>query len=482
VPSADPNPGPRSGPLAAAASGAELSGRRVVLLGLGRFGGGLGAARWLLRQGAKLTVTDRAAPETLAEPAAQLAAAGARLVLGGHDDVNFAAADLLVVNPAVPLDAPPVRAALDAGVPVTSEICLLLSRWPGPVLGVTGSNGKSTVTGLCHALLTTAGRTASLGGNIGGSLLDRIEYAEPDEVAVLELSSFMLELLAREGLGPDVAVITNITPNHLDRHGTMQAYVAAKRSILARARTAVLFAEDERVREAADGFAGRTLWFGGEGDVRIDADGGLLDRDGKALLPNAEIPLPGRANRCNLAAALLAAAAVLGDEVAATRALRGALAAYELPPHRCQPVGTWNGVQWIDDSASTTPESTRASLAAVGAPAILIVGGRDKGLDPAPLLSEAQRVTHAVVALGEQGPALARALTSRGVVAEVVPDVETAVARAAALSRPGDTVLFSPGYSSHDSYANFVERSEAYVRAVLALAARLPLSRNSEEC
>jgi UDP-N-acetylmuramoylalanine--D-glutamate ligase len=460
----------------------DLAGRRVVLLGLGRFGGGLGAARWLLGQGAELTVTDKAAPETLAGPAAELAAAGARLVLGGHDDVDFAAADLLVVNPAVPLDAPPVRAALDAGVPVTSEICLLVSRWPGPVLGVTGSNGKSTVTGLCHALLATAGRAASLGGNIGGSLLDRVERAEPGEVAVLELSSFMLDLLAREGLGPEVAVITNITPNHLDRHGSMEAYAAAKRSILQRARTAVLFAEDELVREAADAFSGRALWFGGEGDVRIGEDGGLLDRRGEALLASAAIPLPGRANRLNLAAALLAVSAVLGDEVAATRALPGALASYELPPHRCQPVGTWGGVEWIDDSASTTPESTRASLAAVGAPAILIAGGRDKGLDAAPLLDEAQRVARAVVALGEQGPALARELSSRGVVTEVVPDVETAVARAAALSRPGDTVLLSPGYSSHDSHANFVERSEAYVRAVLAHAARLPLSRQREEC
>lgn len=461
---------------------ADLAGRRVVLLGLGRFGGGLGAARWLLGEGAQLIVTDRASPDSLTEVAAELAAGGAELVLGGHDGVDFTAADLLVVNPAVPLDAPPVLAALQAGVPVTSEICLLLARWQGPVVGVTGSNGKSTVTGLCHALLATAGRPASLGGNLGGSLLSRLDHAEPDEIAVLELSSFMLELLARERLGPDVAVITNITPNHLDRHGSMAAYVAAKRSILQRARTAVLYAEDEIVREATRDWAGETLWFGTMGDVRLDAEGGLLDRRGETLIENSAIPLPGRANRLNLAAALLACSAVLGDEVAAARALPGALAAYELPPHRCQPVGTWNEVHWIDDSASTTPESTRASLAAVGAPAILIAGGRDKGLDAAPLVSEALRVARAVITLGEQGPTLARALSAQGVVAEVVPDVAAAVGRAEALSRPGDTVLFSPGYSSHDLHANFVERSEAFVRAVLELASRLPLSRQREEC
>lgn len=475
-------PGPASGAARGGFPKRDLAGRRVVLLGLGRFGGGLGAARWLLSQGARLTVTDRARPETLAEPAAELAAAGARLVLGNHDGVDFGAADLLVVNPAVPLDAPPVRAALDAGVPITSEVCLLMARWPGPLLGITGSNGKSTVAGLCHALLLTAGQPASLGGNIGGSLLARLDQAQPDEVAVLELSSFMLDLLAREGLGPELAVITNITPNHLDRHGSMAAYVAAKRAILKRAHTAVLFAEDDVVREVARDFTGKTLWFGGEGDVRLDEEGGLLDRRGNTLIGNGAIPLPGRANRLNLAAALLAVSAVLRDEVAASRALPGALAAYELPPHRCQPVGSWNEVHWIDDSASTTPESTRASLAAVGAPAILIAGGRDKGLDAAPLLSEARRVARAVITLGEQGPALAQQLTALGVVAEVVPDVATAVVRAAALSRPGDTVLFSPGYSSHDSHANFVERSEAFVRAVLSLASRLPLSRRSEEC
>jgi UDP-N-acetylmuramoylalanine--D-glutamate ligase len=443
----------------------------VIVLGLGHFGGGLGAARWLLRQGAHVTVTDRATPDLLAAPAAELAAGGARLVLGGHAGVDFTAADLLVLNPAVPLDAPPVVAARGAGVRISSEICLLHERWPGPVLGVTGSNGKSTTTSLAHAILTAAGVSASLGGNIGGSLLDRLDEAGPDEIAVIELSSFMLDLLAPLGLGPDVAIVTNITPNHLDRHGSFEAYRQAKRAILQRARHAVLNADDEHVRGFADGYAGRVLWFGSHGDLRVDEDGSLVDRRGWPAIHSAHVPLPGRMNRINLAAATLAAAAVLGDEVRAVRALPAALEGFRLPPHRLAPVGTWDGVSWVDDSVSTTPESTAASLAAVGGGCVLVVGGHDKGLDPAPLVQAARRHARVVLTLGEQGERLLRELTLAGVNAELLGTVEACVARAAQLARPGETVLLSPGYSSHDQFTNYEQRAAAFVRAVLAHAA-----------
>jgi UDP-N-acetylmuramoylalanine--D-glutamate ligase len=457
--------------LESAGAPRDLTGRHVIVLGLGHFGGGLGAARWLLRQGARVTVTDRAPAEALARPAAELAAAGARLVLGGHVGVDFGSADLLVVNPAVPLTAPPVERARAAGVPLTSEIGLVVERWPGPVLGVTGSNGKSTTTSLAHAILGAAGVDASLGGNLGGSLLDHVDEAPAGAVAVLELSSFMLELLDLAGLGPQVAVITNITPNHLDRHGSFAAYKAAKRSILARARRAVLNADDEHVRDCAREYGGQALWFGGQGDLCVTADGDLVDRRGWIVIGSAHVPLPGLMNRVNLAAATLAAAAVMGDEVRAARALPAALAGYELPPHRLAGVGIWSGVSWVDDSVSTTPESTRASLEAIGGGCLLIAGGHDKGLDPEPLLEAARRHARVVLTIGEEGPGLLRELARRGVNAEMVGDVATAVERAGALARPGDIVLLSPGYSSHDQFTNYEHRAEAFRRAVLARAA-----------
>jgi UDP-N-acetylmuramoylalanine--D-glutamate ligase len=448
----------------------DVAGRRAIVLGLGHFGGGLGAARWLLRHGAELTVTDRAPAHTLEQPAAELAAAGARVVLGGHEGVDFGRAELLVVNPAVPLNAPPLVAARAGGALVTSEIGLLIERWPGPVLGITGSNGKSTTTSLAHAVLTAAGARAALGGNIGGSLLDHLDEARAGEIAVLEISSFMLDLLAPLGLGPDVALITNITPNHLDRHGSFEAYKEAKRQILRRARRAVLNGDDANVRDVARGFAGEALWFGRHGEAMVGEDGELLDRRGWRLLGANEIPLPGRMNRMNLAAAFLAAAAVLGDEVRAARALPTALARYERPAHRLDVVGAWRGITWVDDSSSTTPESTRGSLEAVGNGCVLIAGGHDKGLDAEPLLDGARRWARVVLTIGEEAPRLLRALALRGVSAEAVSTVEAAVARAAQLARPGDTVLLSPGYSSHDQFTNYEHRAARFRQEVLRRA------------
>ncbi len=472
-------------------AGTPLAGRRAIVLGLGRFGGGFGAARFLLEQGADVLVTDRA--RDLGAAAAPLAALGAKLVLGSHEGVDFTDADLLVVNPAVPLDAPPVAAARAAGVALRSEIGLLIEHWPGPVVGITGSNGKSTTTSLVHAILSAAGRRARLGGNIGGSLLDDLHLARTGDVAVLEISSFMLDLLEFERLGPGVAAIINITPNHLDRHGSMQAYVQSKGKILAHARRAVFNADDEHVLSLAGGYRGTSLWFGGgllpgarrrvpgapRPDLHVGPEGDLIDRRDERVLADADIPLPGRANRLDLACATLVAAAVLSDEVRAVRALPTALQHYERPPHRMQTVGTWGGVSWIDDSVSTTPESTRASLQALGLPCLLIVGGHDKGLDPEPLLDGARRWARHVFTIGEQGPALLAALARRGVTAEMVGTVPAAVARAARLARPGEAVLLSPGYSSHDQFTNYEERAAVFAREALAQGAAGRLSQSA---
>jgi len=460
-------------------------GVRAVVLGLGRFGGGLGVARWLLAQGALVTVTDRLEGAELGPTVAELAAAGATLALGGHDGVDVRAGDVLVVNPAVPLDAPLVVRARAAGADVTSEIALLVERWPGPIVGVTGSNGKSTTVSLCHALLEAAGAPVVLGGNLGGSLLPRLATATAEQVAVLELSSFMLELLGELDLGPRVAVVTNLSPNHLDRHGTMEAYREAKAAIVRRSHLAVLNADDAEVAAFAARAPGEVRWFGGwpgaGADLGVDADGHLRDRDGRRLLSSSAVPLAGRMNRLDLAAAALAAAAVTGRDSPADLLHEAALARFRAPPHRLQEVPSGDALRWLDDSVSTTPESTAASLEAVGEPCILIVGGRDKGLDPSPLLVAAERARR-VLTIGERGADLARALNRRGIPAEGVNTVEAAVERAARVARPGETILFSPGYSSHDQFANFEQRAAAFAAAVGGRADPERLSRQPGEC
>ncbi len=466
---------------------ADMAGCRAVVLGLGRFGGGLGVARWLLDQGARVTVTDLLDAEQLAEPAAELTKRGARLVLGGHEGLDLGDADLLVVNPAVPLSAPLVREARERDIPLTSEIALLMERWPGPLVGVSGSNGKSTTVGLIACLLEAAGQPAVAGGNLGGSLLETLASGsgpEPGTVAVLELSSFMLELLGERRLGPEVAVLTNLTPNHLDRHGSMEAYRDAKAAILSCARVAVLPRGDTWLEPLGESVSHETRWFGdcgsgaaepGQGavpgtspaiDLGVDQAGDLRDGQGRCVLEAAQNPLAGRMNRIDLAAAILAAQAVLGDKERLFRALPAALDRYQAPPHRLQEVACLAGVRWVDDSVSTTPESTAASLEAVEGSCILIAGGHDKGLDPEPLLVAAQQGCRMVLTVGEEGPLLAETLNRRGVPAELVDTVEAAVARAAGLAQLGETVLLSPGYSSHDQFAHFEERAAVFARAV----------------
>jgi UDP-N-acetylmuramoylalanine--D-glutamate ligase len=454
-----------------AAEPAPPAGARALVLGLGRFGGGLGVSRWLLDQGAELTVTDRLPRDALAASAGELEDSGATLRLEGHDGVDLAQFDLLVVNPAVPQSAPLVVAARERGLTVTSEMALLLERWPGPVLGVTGSNGKSTTVSQAQALLVAAGRDALAGGNLGGSLLPRLGEVDAQTVAVLELSSFMLEVTGPLGLGPDVAVVTNITPNHLDRHGTLEAYRDAKAAILARAHTAVLPSGDPLASNLPLPAGCRRLVFGSAGagvDLGVGPSGALVPGDGGPNLPLTGLAAPGHAVRLDLAAAVLAVGALLDDHPGARAAVPGALRRWSPPRHRLEPVATRGDVTWMDDSASTTPESTAASVAAVDGPCLLIVGGRDKGLSPAALLDAAERC-RLVFTVGEESAALARALLARGVDVQEAITLDAAVASAAGRARAGDTVLLSPGYSSHDQYAHFEARASAFAALVRAL-------------
>ncbi|GJM21946.1 MAG: UDP-N-acetylmuramoylalanine--D-glutamate ligase [Planctomycetota bacterium] len=454
-------------------AGTEVSPRslaeaRVVVLGIGRFGGGLGVARWLASQGASVLASDRLPRAELGASPELLEADGVELLLGGHAGIDWKGVDLLVVNPAIPPQAPIVCEAREAGVTLSSEIALLMERWPGPMIGVTGSNGKSTTVGLTAAMLRALGRPAMAGGNLGGSLLRALDEVDASTTAVLELSSFMLEALPG-GLPPvDVAVITNLTPNHLDRHGSMQSYAHAKAQVLRGARAAVLRADQSAVVDLAVDAPFDRRWFA-DGErppanpsLWVDAHGALRDGRPEPRLAAGSFALPGRMNLLNLAAAALATEALLGIECQLDALAPRVVADYLPPPHRLAQVAEVHGVRWLNDSVSTTPESTAASLEAVNARCVLIAGGRDKGLDAEPLIEAARRHALRVLTVGEQAESLAQALNRAGIPAEQVDTISAAVRRAAVVARPGEVVLLSPGYSSHDQFAHFEARAACF--------------------
>ncbi|MCK4601464.1 MAG: UDP-N-acetylmuramoyl-L-alanine--D-glutamate ligase, partial [Phycisphaerae bacterium] len=282
-----------------------LAGMKVTVVGLGRFGGGIGVTRWLAAHGAKVTVSDKAGPDALADSVKALNGYDVTLHLGSHDEGDFLGADLLVVSPAVPKDLPPLKAAEAAGIPRTSEINLFLQRCPAPVIGVTGTAGKSTTAAMVGAILRKC-RTTYVGGNIGRSLLESLPEIRPDHMVVLELSSFQLDDLPLISLSPHVAVMTNLMPNHLDRHGTMAAYADAKKNIFkfqSPADVLILNAACKATANWQEEAPGRVEFFDPQGEPFT-------------------LSVPGRHNQANAQAAWSAARACGVDRRSAAAALR----------------------------------------------------------------------------------------------------------------------------------------------------------------
>lgn len=482
-----------------------MQGKRVTVMGLGRFGGGVGVTRWLAAHGAEVLVTDLDPAEKLEASLAQvrgLVDAGAvTLRLGEHNVADFTGADLVVANPAVPRpwDNRFLRAATAAGVPITTEIRLLTERLPARecVIGVTGSAGKSTTTAMiAHALRiqtaahdetrpsgSVASHSVFLGGNLGGSMLADLGRITPRDWVVLELSSAMLHWLgpgegapgesrAAEfpGFSPGIAVVTNLSPNHIDWHGSLEHYRASKQRIV-------------RGQRAGDRYA----CFAGEpGAERVETWASLTpavidvvtQREADAL--PARLAIPGGHNRRNAALAIAAVRAAMGaefDEAAAMKALasftglphRLSLAAEV--PSRIDPRGA--PVRCFNDSKSTTPESALLAVRAfeedpeVGAARVhLIAGGYDKGSDLSPLGRLAGRLA-GLYTLGATGQTIAAAAPPEAVQAgrvHVCGTLERCVEAALARAKPGDVLLLSPGCASWDQFTNFEERGDEFVR------------------
>ncbi len=426
-------------------------------MGLGLFGGGVGVARYFAARGDEVTVTDLASAERLAPSLALLAdLPEIRYVLGRHDEQDVLGADLVVASPAVPPTAPLLARRRAAGLRITSEIELLLERIRGPVLAVTGSNGKTTTTTMLGRILKERGIEHRVGGNIGGSLLPEVESVATGTTFVLELSSFQLETIAITTRPVVGAILTNLAPNHLDRHGDMAGYRAAKLRLLD-----LMSAGAPLVLDAED--------LGSE-DLPAEARARGLEPLGLGAREIEATPMPrhmvGRFNRKNLAMASALAGRLYGaDEAALARCaadIRGL-------PHRLEVLGRVGRLTVVNDSKATTPFATITALEALDRPVRLIAGGHDKGLVMDPLL-EAFEGCERVLLCGATAAALERAHRARrgpnSPSVERVDDLAAALARATDDSDREAYVLFSPAHPSYDGWANYEERGAAFAAAL----------------
>ncbi len=421
-------------------------------MGLGCFGGGVAAARWLARQGAVVTVTDLADEHTLADSLAALAGEPiAAFHLGEHPENDFRRVDLVVVNPAVRPGSPLLEIARDSSAQLSSEIELFMEASPAPIIGVTGSNGKSTTAAMIAAILKADGRKTWLGGNLGGSLLDRLDRIGPDDWVVLELSSFQLWHLGCEAPLPQIAVVTSCSPNHLDWHPSYEHYVAAKQRILTGQTPdglAVLNTHDAQFGTWGRLVQGRQLPLAAKGDI-------------------PELAVPGEHNRLGAA---LAATAATGAGCGQEAIMRG-LASFRGLPQRLEQFAVVDGRRFYNDSAATTPESTVAALESLDEPVWLLAGGGDKGCDFEGLTGALAENARGAAFFGE----ICGVLQSWATVRIQAFDCTTTDTMTEALdwcwtrSRSGDAILLSPACPSTDQFRDFRQRGEKFVELVRAL-------------
>jgi UDP-N-acetylmuramoylalanine--D-glutamate ligase len=459
----------------------DYRGRRVTVMGLGSFGGGAGAVRFLAEQGADVTVTDVRHEDQFVEVIAELKSTpSVKWHLGRQEEADFARAELIVVNPAVRRDHPLLRLAVSHGIPLTSEMNLFWQHQCGRIVAVTGSNGKSTTTALIHSMLKQSGRRVWLGGNIGGSLLPLVDQIQSDDVVVLELSSFQLTDLDRLQVSPHVSVVTNFSPNHLDWHDTLDHYCWAKQTMLRWQSTsdvAVLNADDPDLRDWP--VKGQRLYFGlsdrGEEGVFLNGGVAVCRRNGNEQeFPLAEwVKLPGQHNLANALAAA-AAAMTIG---ATPEHVRYGLESYEPLPHRLQFIGEVAGRKFYNDSLATTPESAIVGVNAFTSPVILLAGGYDKHVDLSDMARHVARHAKGVALMGQTAKILFELMTqvpdASARISDPLSDFPKAFRWAWEQSTPGDVILLSPGCASYDWFRNFADRGIQFIREFETLAAAI---------
>jgi UDP-N-acetylmuramoylalanine--D-glutamate ligase len=452
---------------------ASLAGVRVTVVGLAR--SGIAAVRLLREAGAIVTGSDVRALEALGREVIALREAGVRMVTNGEAHRAFEGAALVVVSPGVPLDSPQLAPARAAGVPIIGELELGWRATEAETIAITGTNGKTTTTALTGALLAEQPRPVLVAGNIGTPLAAHALTFPRDGLVVAEVSSFQLESI--DGFQPRVAAILNITPDHLDRHGSFEAYVEAKARIFrnqAWTDCAVLNADDPAVSALAARTRGRVVWFSRrrplDHGVFVNEDGWVaakLNGHAEAICPLNEMRLRGQHNVENVLAATACALWLgLGAD-----AIRRGIGRFRAVEHRIEFVRDLRGVQFYNDSKGTNVASTIKALESFRERIVLIAGGKGKGQDFAPLAAAARgRVDHAVV-IGEDGPRVAAALTAVRIPVSTAATMQAAIDAARAQARPGDVVLLSPACASFDMFDNFEHRGDVFKRLVGALDA-----------
>jgi len=454
----------------------EFRGRRVTIIGLGKGRTTAGLARFLVGKGAEVTIADPKPREDLADGIARLGDIGAKvtLILGpSSDDSALADPDFVFVIPGIRPRSPTILRALNRGVPVLTEMALFFRLCRATIVGITGTKGKTTTTTLVERVLALGSRRVIVGGNIGTAVIQEVDSLRPEDLVVLELSSFQLETLAHS---PHVAVVTNVLEDHIDHHGTRDAYIAAKKNIVAwqgPRDIAVLNLDDPATVSLHTGAAsevrGFSLSLRPRRGAYLDQGGDLVlvSGDRRAVLCKAsDLRVPGRHNVANALAA-----AIVGDafDIAAD-AIGGALREFEGVPRRLETVGENDGVLWVNDSAATTPAATMSALAAYERPAVVILGGVSKGADFGELARVVARRARGAVLIGRAADEIASAIAAadpQGKLAvQRAATLDDAVARAREMAQAGDVVLLSPACASFDMFSSADERGERFAAIV----------------
>jgi len=452
----------------------ELNGKRVLVVGLGK--SGVASALFMKAQGAKVTVSDTKSGDELRNEIPLLLDHGITVETGGHGDRTFRGQDLIVVSPGVPVDAPPLMQARALGEAVIGEIELAAQFLPGPVVAITGSNGKTTTTTLVGEIMTAAGFPALVGGNIGTPAISLAERARPDTVIVLEISSFQLETI--QTFRPKVAVVLNVTPDHLDRHRTFEIYTEAKARVFENQQGsdfAVLNADDPTCVAMAGRTRAQVFWFSRQKEVQQGVwvrDRNIVFRDGsgqREIMQVSEIPLKGAHNLENVLAAACAGT-LMG---CAPEKIREAVRDFKAVEHRLEFVATIRGVDYYNDSKATNVDATIKALESFPANIHLILGGKDKGSDYTVLNDLLRQRVKRVYTIGAAAAKIeAQIVSSKNGGPEVVhaETLENAVRKGNAAAEPGDVVLLAPACASFDQFKSYEHRGKVFKEIVRALA------------
>jgi UDP-N-acetylmuramoylalanine--D-glutamate ligase len=455
----------------------ELRDKRVLVVGLGK--SGVASALFLKARGARVTVSDTKSGDELRNEIPTLLDHGITVETGGHGERTFRGQDLIVVSPGVPVDAPALVQARSLGEAVIGEIELASQFLPGPIVAITGSNGKTTTTTLAGEILTAGGFPTLVGGNIGTPAISLVERANPETMIVLEVSSFQLETI--QTFHPKIAVVLNVTPDHLDRHKTFEAYADAKARMFENQHSedfAVLNADDPTCFAMAARTKAQVFWFSRQKEVRQGAwvrDGSIFFRGGdgqgkngqREIMLVSEIPLKGAHNLENVLAAVCAGA-LMGCEL---EKIWQAVRDFKAVEHRLEFVATIGGVDYYNDSKATNVDATIKALESFPANIHLILGGKDKGSDYTVLNDLLRQRVKRVYTIGAAAEKIESQIASKNGNVEVVhaETLENAVRKAHAVAVPGDVVLLAPACASFDQFKNYEHRGQVFKKIVRGL-------------